>query len=218
MEATSSAEGNLMKPILIDMDGVIADFTNGVRNTFAKIHPDLVEHFPEEKDIKSFYIEDSIEDESVRLMMKEKIGKLIDRQPIFLCLSPLENAVSGVEQLRKTFQNDVFFCSSPHVPNKDGYADKATWIDMFFPGWGCKNLILTKDKTLVDGIVLIDDKPNPIGNYEAKWKHVVFNQPWNSEGSDDFEKTEGKYRMMDWSKSELDNLIEYIKSNGGVLK
>ena len=150
--------------------------------------------------------------------MKERIGDVINQQPIFILLAPIEGAIAGVNRIRNTFQNDVFFCSSPHVPNIMGYADKAVWIDSFFHGWGCKNLILTKDKTLVDGIVLIDDKADPIGNYEAKWKHIVFDQPWNREGSIEFQKTEGKYRMMNWSKESIDQVIEYIKQNGGITK
>jgi 5'-nucleotidase len=40
-------------------------------------------------------------------------------------------------------------------------------------------VILTRDKTLVRGDGLIDDKPTIGGIATPQWRHVLFNQPYN---------------------------------------
>lgn len=42
-----------------------------------------------------------------------------------------------------------------------------------------KRLILTKDKTLVFGDFLIDDKPEIKGVKLPSWEHLIFDQPYN---------------------------------------
>ena len=40
-------------------------------------------------------------------------------------------------------------------------------------------MILTKDKTLVRGEVLIEDKPNIIGGVSPVWKHIFYDALYN---------------------------------------
>jgi 5'-nucleotidase len=42
-----------------------------------------------------------------------------------------------------------------------------------------KGVILPRDKTLVRGDVLIDDKPTIGGISTPQWRHVLFDQPYN---------------------------------------
>ncbi len=42
-----------------------------------------------------------------------------------------------------------------------------------------ENTIVTRDKTLIHGDYLIDDKPKVGGLIKPKWEHIVFDQPYN---------------------------------------
>lgn len=42
-------------------------------------------------------------------------------------------------------------------------------------------LIITRDKTHVQGEILVDDKPQVTGRKAAVWKHVLFNQSYNQD-------------------------------------
>ena len=51
-------------------------------------------------------------------------------------------------------------------------------------------MIVTRDKTVVAGDVLVDDKPSVDGVGIPSWEHVVFDQPYNR-------GTEGR-RLVSW--------------------
>jgi 5'-nucleotidase len=40
-------------------------------------------------------------------------------------------------------------------------------------------VILTRDKTLVRGDILVDDKPTIAGLATPLWRHILFDQPYN---------------------------------------
>ncbi|HEX9597652.1 MAG TPA: hypothetical protein VF982_12285, partial [Anaerolineales bacterium] len=49
-------------------------------------------------------------------------------------------------------------------------------------------LILSTDKTLVQGDILIDDRPEIKGAVKPVWEHVLYDQPYNR-------KVEGQRRL-----------------------
>jgi len=57
-----------------------------------------------------------------------------------------------------------------------------------------RRLIITRDKTLVKGAVLIDDKPHVTGAVTAPdWTHLLFDQPYNRDNS-----LSSKPRLSQW--------------------
>jgi 5'-nucleotidase len=42
-----------------------------------------------------------------------------------------------------------------------------------------KRIILTRDKSLVRGDVLVDDKPEIRGLATPNWQHILYDQPYN---------------------------------------
>jgi len=53
--------------------------------------------------------------------------------------------------------------------------DGPSWVD---------RIVLAKDKTLVRGDVLIDDKPEVTGSLCPSWEHLVFEAPYNVTAAD----------------------------------
>lgn len=79
---------------------------------------------------------------------------------------------------------NVKFCSTPQI-NTTSHSEKCQWIYGLFGPDMAKNLILTHDKTLIKGDILIDDKINIKGLCKPEWTHVLFrsiaNINYNSE-------------------------------------
>lgn len=72
---------------------------------------------------------------------------------------------------------------------------KALFLGGMQVGWGedAARLIITRDKTHVQGDLLVDDKPRVSGSRTASWTHVLFNQSYNK-------SMEGKARLSAWSE------------------
>ena len=74
----------------------------------------------------------------------------------------------------------VFIVSSPSVKSVSCHSDKCEWVKQHLGDKWARRLVLTKDKTIVVGDVLIDDKPYITGAIsKPKWKHITFAQPYN---------------------------------------
>lgn len=190
------------QPVLIDMDGVIVDFVDSYYRVAKNEYPDLYSVLPTDRDeIRTFYIEDSIPFVSDRI--KSMARSLVDSSPDLFSadfMTPIPGAISCIMALSRMY--DVFFVTTPHLKNRHCMDQKIQTIEKYFPGMG-KNVVLSQDKTLIDGIVLIDDKPVPNGKFVPTWEHVVFSQPYNQDVRD-------KYRLNDWSHNSLRKLCKYI--------
>jgi 5'-nucleotidase len=74
---------------------------------------------------------------------------------------------------------EVFICTSPKLANPSCASDKLDWVTRHIPSLR-RNVIVTKDKTLVQGHLLIDDKPDITGVITPSWQHVMFSTPGNA--------------------------------------
>lgn len=76
----------------------------------------------------------------------------------FFCeLEPIENAIESVKYL-KTLGHDIYFLTAPSYKNPHCYTEKRLWIEQYFGLDACKNLIISRNKGLVMGDYLIDDR------------------------------------------------------------
>jgi len=72
---------------------------------------------------------------------------------------------------------EVRFCTSPHQHPIPCVAEKYTWIAERLGFEWLTRVIVTNDKSLVAGDVLIDDRPDITGLRMPTWTHVVFDAP-----------------------------------------
>lgn len=94
--------------LMIDLDGVCADFDTEIR----KIHPTIFEH----------------EDEEYR-------GKIIDEiveadVHLFERLLPIDGAIEAVTRLSNDF--DIYFLSTPMWNVPESFMDKRLWVEKYF--------------------------------------------------------------------------------------
>jgi 5'-nucleotidase len=94
----------------------------------------------------------------------------------YVHLKPYDNAIELIKSLTVNF--DIYFVTACPAPNMYAFSEKAEWIEHHFGPEYVSKLIICKDKFLVNGDVLIDDKPN-ITNDESSWIHLLYSQPYN---------------------------------------
>jgi 5'-nucleotidase len=57
--------------------------------------------------------------------------------------------------------------------------EKYEWVDQHLGLAWVDRIVLTRDKTLVNGDILIDDRPQIEGAAKPTWEHVLYDQPYN---------------------------------------
>jgi len=73
---------------------------------------------------------------------------------------------------------DVRICSRPSFSNPTCFQDKRDWMEAHFGSDIVRRLILTADKTLIRGDVLIDDYSQS-GILTPAWQQIIFTAPYN---------------------------------------
>lgn len=173
------------KTYLVDMDGVLAAY-------YAKFLEKWREHYPE----REFILEEELKEHDLEHSYPEKylqdINKIREDTYFFNELEPIKYALEGIQELAK--YNTVFICTAPSVDNLHSAHGKTMWIREHLGKDWLRRTIITKDKTLVHGDYLIDDKPHIKGVNKPTWEHILYDQPYNR-GKDQQHK-----KRMTWEK------------------
>lgn len=155
---------------LIDMDGVLADLEGYVRTVWEQRHPNLPLVDPEKR--TTFYI-----DEDHPSHYSPLLEEIICEREFFSRLPLIEGAHEGIHTLAR--HHEVFICTSPLTSNPTCTGDKLIWVEKNLGREWVARMIIAKDKTAVRGDVLLDDRPEVLGNLKPSWEHLVFGQPYN---------------------------------------
>lgn len=148
-------KGAAVKRVLLDVDGVIADFIGGFRERAERICGRLMPDTCAEWDICKAWGLTPEEQSAVWLSM--------DRPGVAASLQPLPGAVAGVVELACTA--DVYFVTSPVWSSPTWSHDRERWlINLFGKELGSK-CVHTRHKHLVAGDALVDDKPSNVNSW-----------------------------------------------------
>jgi 5'-nucleotidase len=168
--------------ILVDLDGVLADFETGFLNIWKKLYPDRIAVPVEER--TTFYLEDQYPKEYFDDIKKIKGSSGFNRD-----LPVIPGAIEAIHEMSKN--HDVFICTSPLTNYKNCIEGKYEWVERELGESFVKKLIVTKDKTLVKADVLIDDRPEVTGSAKPEWELILFNATYNINLKDK--------KRLDWS-------------------
>ncbi|ARP89098.1 5'-3'-deoxyribonucleotidase [Bordetella genomosp. 9] len=162
--------------ILIDQDGVLADFEHAFLSAWRQAYPDVAP--VEFEDRKSFHI---LEDYAPEL--RPRAEALYTAPGFIRDLPPVAGAIEAVRELA-ALGMDVRICSSPLRQYENCVAEKYQWVERHLGREWTQRLILTRDKTLVQGDILIDDRPAIEGALRPRWRHILYDAPYNRHVAD----------------------------------
>jgi 5'-nucleotidase len=152
--------------VLVDMDGVLADWYGSMFDWL------------EEGGVDPEGLDETRWDLGATEMQRKAIRAIQATPGFYAGLNPIGGAVEGMYLLRDLGAT-VKLCSTPDATNPTCASDKVDWVANHLGTAWVKDLILTHDKTLVRGAILIDDKPEITGAVVPEWEHVLFDQPYN---------------------------------------
>ncbi|XP_038675185.1 5'(3')-deoxyribonucleotidase, mitochondrial-like isoform X3 [Scyliorhinus canicula] len=142
--------------VLVDMDGVLADFEGGFLQKFRDAYPK--EPSIELQDRRGFWV--SAQYGELHPDLCEKAISIWESKNFFIDLEPIPGAVEAVKEMANMKDTDVFICTSPIKKYKYCPYEKYAWVEKHFGKEFLELMVLTRDKTLVAGNLLIDDKPD----------------------------------------------------------
>ena len=151
-----------MTRILVDMDGVIADWGHAYGESLDMFGEDAA-NIPRHKDQRGFDLHAGRTDRERAL-----IDAVMIEPGFYSRLRPIPGAKEALKGMVKA-GHDVRIVTSPWVSNPTCASDKLNWVVKHYGShWGPR-VIITADKTLVRGDILIDDKPEIHGAAEPEW-------------------------------------------------
>lgn len=163
----------MKKIILVDMDGPLADFEQNFLNRWRLKYPDLP--FIPLEDRQTFYVADQYPAE-----YKPFVKSIYGEAGFFLNHPPVGGAIGALHYLDRYLADvDVFICTSPLSGYNPCVLEKYQWVEKHLGLEFTKKIILTKDKTIVRGDYLVDDKPQITGSMTPTWEHLIFDYPYN---------------------------------------
>src|SRR3989339_189399 len=161
------------KVILVDMDGVLANYELGFLNEWRKRNPDKISIPLEER--TTFYARDQYPAE-----YKQPMHEITTSKRFYLNLPIIAGAKEGIERLARDYE--VRICTAPISDYKNCVAEKLEWNEINLGKEWPMRTIIAKDKTFVFGDYLIDDRPNAEigGAMKPFWQQILYKQPYNN--------------------------------------
>ena len=153
------------------MDGVIADFDGEFLKRWRERHPE--KYFIPMGERTSFYVKDQYPDE-----LKPLVVEILTEPGFFRGMMPIEGAGEALLEM-ENMGLDMFICTSPLSTYQNCVLEKFEWVDAHLGSQWIDRIILTKDKTLIRGDILIDDKPEITGVDIPSWEHILYDRPYN---------------------------------------
>lgn len=159
--------------ILVDQDDVLADFDLGFLQKWREMYPDKPYVPLEER--TTFYIRENYPKELTLL-----VDSVYSAHGFYRSIPPMPGGKEAITEMQNKGHN-VFICTSPLSRFEDCVLEKYLWTEEHLGREWTKKMILTNDKTLVRGDILIDDRPEIKGACEPAWEHILYTHNYNKQ-------------------------------------
>lgn len=177
--------------ILVDVDGVCADFLGPVLDTIYEVSGTRYSR----EDVNGWNIEEclNLDRDDWAETVKEIQSPGFARK-----LQPLPHAIESVKKLAQ--QHEVYFVTADWRGSPTWVYDRNHWLTDHFGALG-KRTVHTSQKHLISGNVLIEDKPGNIHGWAVRQKGhaILFDAPYNRNEQDRFYFT----RVKSWYQALL---------------
>lgn len=160
-----------IRRILIDLDGVLADFDAGFMQAwqaaghpYPPINPECRQHFRIMLDYPAH--------------LRADVESIYTRPGFYRSLPPIRGAIDAVTAL-ESLGHDIIICTTSDARYPHCVTDKHAWVERFFGSVLARRMLVEMDKTTIPGDILIDDCPHIDGTVKPQWDHVLYDQPYN---------------------------------------
>lgn len=157
--------------ILIDMDVPIADFEGHLLARWRLARPDAP--FVPLANRKEFYTHHDYPEE-----YRDAVAALRHEPGFFENMPPTAGAIEAIRGMADAGLS-VWICTAPLSKHATCAQEKFAFTTRHLGIEWNDRVIIAKDKTLVRGDILIDDKPSVTGTMTPVWEHVLFDSPPN---------------------------------------
>jgi 5'-nucleotidase len=176
MQSLHEQNGKRPVRVLVDMDGVMCDFEGHMLAEFRKAHPSDPYVAPEDR--STFYMSEQYE--LIQPGLGVKVKEIMKKPGFFRSMPPIKGAVSAIKEMDKMEGVQVFICTAPIEEPFFCVKEKYEWVNCHLGKEWMQRIILTHDKTLIIGDILIDDKHEVSGSIaQPSWDHIIFTQCHN---------------------------------------
>ena len=176
--------------VLVDMDGVMADFVGLTSTHLRQNHPDIpvVEH-------TAFYYREDYPDPAHQKI----ISQIHCSQFFFRDMPPVKGALEGWQRIKELGYHPVI-CTAPLRANPWCQPEKLQWVEYYLGPEAAHEAVVDKHKESHDGIALIDDRPVLKNAHDATWQHVVFDTSYNQDSP-------SSLRLNGWDDPNLETIL-----------
>lgn len=172
-----------MTRILVDLDDTIAQWNLRYDQGLEKF--DRNHTIPRAHEMTQFNLYEG------RSSTEQMVISAVMNEPGFYRdLDPMPGAYDALWEMHDTGL-EVFLVTSPWISNPTCASDKLAWVGGFLGQDWMHRTVITHDKTIVAGDILIDDKPKITGYATPSWTQVIFDQPHNQDVTD-------RVRLTNW--------------------
>ncbi len=178
------------KIILVDQDGVLADFEKYFLLEWRKKYPDDF-FVPLEKRQLSRVFDEYPEN------LRHKVSTVYMAPGFFINIPPMPGAIAAMRE-GLALDYDMRICTSPLTGNPNCIKEKMEWIEKHLGKDFTRRTLVTSDKTLVRGNYLIDDKPVVTGTCIPEWERVIFDAPYNRKIQNPLRVTWDNWKQVLW--------------------
>lgn len=157
--------------VLVDQDGPLADFEQGFLDRWQSLHPE--EDAIPLAERRTFYVKDQYAPH-----VRPWIDEIHHAAGFYRELPPTPGAVEAMRAMLE-LGVEVRICTAPLSHYENCVLEKYEWTERHLGRDFTRRMIVTKDKTLVKGRYLIDDRPTVTGVARPEWEHLLFDCPYN---------------------------------------
>ena len=173
--------------ILWDLDGTVFDWSGALDAKLLELDPGY-RLVPESERTHYDYMFENPHDRAT-------LDAAMNAEGLYEGLVPLDYAIEAMGEMADEGM-DNWFCSKPYLTHPTCTSEKLSSVARHFGTAMAAKTILTHDKTLVFGHLLMDDKPTITGAAVPAWKQIYYGQSYNAPGTG--AGIPGIPRITDW--------------------
>jgi 5'-nucleotidase len=159
--------------LLVDLDGTIADWQGWFDKHVDDLYPQFSDVIPRKDAIRTWDMK-----AGHTLEVQEAITHIFNHEGFYADIPEIPGAIEALHEMKAQGHN-VLIVTSPWLGNPSCLEDKKNWVKSHLGAEWLEDLVLTRDKTVVRGDYLYDDKPEIKGRYTPSWTQILIDQSYN---------------------------------------